>query len=188
MKKFVLIMLVLGLAGVASANVPNSTAMVQISIDGEYPDQIVLQPSDTVIIDINCTLPTLGFAFDLEIIGAGHIDDMNSVPWIHPEVLDWSFTTDMLIYDRTGIQQFAAGGFAALGDVVVEGVILDGLIFHCDGPQDVILRLTMLDALLMPDGITPYLGVTLGEVHIIQPEPATLALLGLGGLFLRRRK
>jgi hypothetical protein len=57
------------------------------------------------------------------------------------------------------------------------GLCIDGIIFHCLDDQEVTLTLLSgLDVVL--------------DTQIIHqtPEPVSIALLGLGGLFLRRRK
>ncbi|MHC4575643.1 MAG: PEP-CTERM sorting domain-containing protein [Planctomycetota bacterium] len=58
-----------------------------------------------------------------------------------------------------------------------EGLLIDQIIFHCQGAGDAVV--TLIDANLQDvyDTIV---------VHI--PEPLTVALVGLGGLFLMRRR
>jgi hypothetical protein len=59
--------------------------------------------------------------------------------------------------------------------------ILGSIAFHCEGAGDVTLKLyTVNDA---------YTELTLVDSVIVHqiPEPITMTLLGLGGLFLRRR-
>ena len=61
------------------------------------------------------------------------------------------------------------------------GVFFDDIVFHCEGPGDVVIQL-----IFTPDGAT----LTLCDQVIIHqiPEPATIMLLSLGGLLLRKRK
>ena len=56
--------------------------------------------------------------------------------------------------------------------------VLDAKEFHCDELGDVVVG-------LYDSGFTLLDSVT---IHQVIPEPMTMALLGLGGLFLRRRK
>jgi len=60
------------------------------------------------------------------------------------------------------------------------GTYINGIVFHCEGPADAIVHLYTT-----VDGGSYALADTL-LVHQI-PEPATIALLCLGGLLLRKR-
>ena len=94
-----------------------------------------------------------------------------------------------------------SGGVLENGITAVEGGtdLIWNLLLHCDGPGEVIIDLTFTDG-RYADASTPggnYYGdllplseALLGDLVIYQaiPEPMTIGLLGLGGLFLRRRK
>ena len=56
--------------------------------------------------------------------------------------------------------------------------VLDAKEFHCDALGDVVIN-------LYSSGFQTLDSIT---IHQVIPEPITMALLGLGGLFLRRRK
>ncbi len=89
---------------------------------------------------------------------------------------------------------------SASNPIVGAADLVWGFVLHCDGTGDVVVDLTLAVA-----GGTQYANVggpapepvwrnaveaDLGDLTIYQviPEPMTVALLGLGGLFLRRRK
>jgi len=71
------------------------------------------------------------------------------------------------------------------------GVIANGMILTCTGAGDVLLSLVNISQSVNEDTgdwdapvITPFDSQIIHQI----PEPMTMALLGLGGLFLRRRK
>jgi len=178
MKKLLAVMLVLTMAGMASAS-------MVIGVGGVYdpPDtQIVVPPSTDVVISIYAPeemdqgLYILGVA-------AGNPGDLSigSATIVYPgSNPSMDMTDDEDIADMLGIDNPWLG--MSLTDIVapvdpVVGLLVNGITFHCDGPGDV--------ELVLYNGNT---GDLLDTQVIHQPEPMTMVLLGLGGLFLRRRK
>jgi len=176
MKKLLVMIMVLGLATVANAG-------LKISVGGVVDvENVVLQPSDTVIIDVwSDGTTTSGQAFFLTVEGPGFIDVSQGINNVFANV---PIGTSIMDIGPDQDPPMPAGTFIFLDmSIVAEpippvpgGTVIDSLIFHCSDFGDVTLILS---------------GSTDGELDrqtIIQPEPITIALLGLGGLFLRRRK
>lgn len=178
MKKLLVLMMVLGIASAANA-------ALLISVDGvvDPPDtEVTIMPSDTVVIDIWGDGQTgMGdFFLGIGVGGPGTLDVTNAVI-LYPG-------TDVGIAEgEPGYAPYIGPGvdvpfyMVTLTDLAVpptplEGTLVDEILLHCDGPEDVLIVLTDID------------GIVLDTQVIHQPEPMTIALLGLGGLFLRRRK
>lgn len=65
-----------------------------------------------------------------------------------------------------------------------DGVYFDEILFHCEGAGDVEIVLMLVDTATWSVTTTELDSITIPQV----PEPMTVLLLGLGGLFLRRRR
>jgi hypothetical protein len=165
MKNVLIVFTVLAMASTASA-------ALQLSVDGAIaPDEIEIRPSDIVVIDIHGDgTTTSGQEFYMNITGPVAVD-------LSGVVSDWN-------PNGLGVLDLGDGlYYVDLAKPVVpipplpEGVLIDGIALHCEGLGDVVVTLS--------DGtFTPHDSLLIKQV----PEPITLALMGIGGLFLRRRK
>lgn len=210
MKKLLVLVLVLGISSVASAV---GTVDLVITSWGPGPDpvtepipathDITIGPSEWVNLDIIYTPdptapnpPLNQLSVTIALTGLGTLD--LSDPTLPPDAWDSMFST--------GITEVEAGkvytaeytmGFFGIG--VQQGIALDHILVHCDSdqPPGNVVTVSITDYIVGSVGTQegpppggPYsIPDVVGRVTITQiPEPMTLALLGLGGLFFVRRR
>ena len=194
MKKLLVLMLVLATASMASAYT------VKISVDGVVDPEdttIELAPSQHAKIDVhvtnNANWPSGGLGIYLLIQGPGSIVADSNQLIANPQYRWEQSTADNMTrpdpYDNLkGILESL--GYAGIVDIVDGwigdssdpftiplGKVIDDMDFHCDAVGEVTLVLIDTSGNFLDSQV----------IHQI-PEPLTVALLGLGGLFLRRRK
>ena len=161
MKKLLILMMVASVASLASAG-------IQIGINGEtalLDSEVVLVPSDTITLQLIADPGEVGQAMFLTIEGPADVEPgvnyVNQSPIL--PLAPGLFQIDTIIPGSEANP--------------IEGIIAD-VILHCAGEGDVTVLLGPAPSTDMLDKLI---------IHQI-PEPMTMALLGLGGLFLRRRK
>ncbi|MHC4423154.1 MAG: PEP-CTERM sorting domain-containing protein [Planctomycetota bacterium] len=184
MKKLLVFMLVLGMASLAVA-APTS---LQISVMGD-PDpvdtEIFLAPSETIFLDIYTTAEIYSegglegywvLAVDAQYgsISGGVVAD----PWTGEPITIYDGGDPYAMPGETGVFG-SISTFLGPGNGIT-GTIYDLIEFHCEALGDAVVNLYYTDF------VTPTL-IDSVIIHQI-PEPMTVLLLGLGGLFLRRRK
>ena len=185
MKKLLVLMLILGIASLA-------TAALQISVvnpDGTHnPDPVdteinVPYPSGILILDIHGDVPA-GSAINWMMVveqGAGTVNGGEAVQGSVTGSHLHSYITYYFL-PSLELDPYLSATAGWVGDIpALSGVLVDFIEFHCDGPGDVLVTLYGSD-----NASQWYLGDSL-IIHQV-PEPATMALLGLGALLLRRRK
>jgi len=189
MKKLLVVLMVLSMATIANAG-------LQIGVNGvvDQPDtSVTVLPSDTVVLSIVDVQGQAASAFDAFLVIQGPGTIANGTLVYTYGLSAWT------IYDSSNDVGYLAGlqamfddyTIAQVGDLTladtsdplhaIQGVLADNIVFHCDGPGEVLLTLCGLDG----DGALFTMDTQV--IHQI-PEPMTMGLLGLGGLFLRRRK
>jgi hypothetical protein len=225
MKKVLALMLVLGMASMASATVMSVVTYDVGQSEGRTGTSTdPLMPSDVlglkIILEFNPYDPVGGtwpsydgynlssFDLDLEVSGPATLDTAwvatmtGTVRSISSHsglgVFDWSHdVVDNAIEQMSGLAPAAGlpsedGGIDIVWDIML----------HCDGYGEVTVDLTLHGlseySPLSNAGNGPYpdppgwlamVEGDLGDLVVHQvPEPMTIALLGLGGLFLRRRR
>jgi len=185
MKKLVVLSALLAMSSIASAG-------MVLTAGGVDTGALTLSPSDTVMIGLygnadDPGYPAVGNYFVGVIVDGPGTLDLSAV-----STANISYTGNANTIAGAMDPDIAAflGVKVPYADIVLNdlnttanppilsGILVHDLPFHCDGPGEVIIRLF--------DGA----GNPMDSLIITQqgiPEPMTLGLLGLGGLFLRRR-
>ena len=188
MKKVLALLLVLGLVSSASA-------ALQISVGGDkepVDSEISIPVSGHLILDIWTTAAisvgegetyyALACDTTMGSISGGYAKE----PYASDTTLTLTIDDDAVGYGwvplPTGENGVYGGVFSTGGEIPSGAVIFDGIDFHCEKLGDATVKLYEVTS-------SWQIGTLLDSVVIHQvPEPMTIALLGLGGLFLRRRK
>jgi hypothetical protein len=172
MKKFLVVMMVLGLVGSAQA-------ALQISLNGAVAgDEITISVSDNIVIGVmsDTADPWAGI---LEYIPR----DSQAAEWVGSVTINpiaGFRATAALAAGYATSWQLSAAAFPGEVPAVAPGEQFT-IGFHCLAVGDVVVTLwgDAWDSGPVLDQLT---------IHQVIPEPVTIGLLGLGGLFLRRRK
>jgi hypothetical protein len=204
MKKLLSVFLVLALCGMASA------AVSMYITDSAGNDEITLEESQSIdlylwytgdnIISFNTIIQatgpgtlsaTVGNASDWDPpVAMPNITATGRAIWADGVALaiDWSnpeeYPDGQLIPNAYKVTGSADSGALGQGNPVALAFVT----IHCDGPGDVLVALTNVGCFLSSpawDEVVPVLhNMTIHQI----PEPATIALLCLGGLLLRKKK
>jgi cyclic lactone autoinducer peptide len=174
MKKLVSLLLVLAVTSVASA----STVWID---QGDVPQQ-PLWPSDTVVVPVYTDTTLIGLDATLTLTGPGTIVGALDKATAASYGWDPGFTYDPILPGSA--VEIGAGNFGG-----APGPVVGFYLIHCDdyGPVTATLRAsTGYGGSMDITYGTPQIGGTI-TIHQV-PEPMTVALLGLGGLALLRRR
>lgn len=181
MKKLLVLTLVLGMASLATAG---------LSLIG--PDEITLNAGETTVIGIDAGGESLPIGTWILIQGAGSFDVSSVVLWADSTTSLYSVDDPDTLAGYIALLE-SDFGYPGVVDIlettfqdnnpdvtpnfpIPTGEGLQGLVFTCQGLGDVTLTLMSLE-------LEPFDTMVIHQI----PEPASLLLLGLGGLFLRRK-
>lgn len=190
MKKLLVLLIVLATASLSQADLIG----LQISsLNGVAIDpvgEITIGYSDIVNLDIvyfNGTASILSLDADVVVSGPGSLDtSAGAIAELTFPGGDPSFTKVTVLQDSVSYNTSTAnfGGYAA------GSIIVDHILVHCDDIGDVFvdLRPSTLNGGTLDVTGSPYQGEWGGVIIHQIPEPMTVALLGLGGLALLRRR
>ena len=179
MKKFLVLTLVLGMVSLANAGLiltADGMTGAEVEIGADNP----LVESDTVLLGLELDTEMMGYQITYLLDGPGE--------FLYDAIL---FPVDTQLGGKVndgGVDWVEITDGNMFGSVVGPAILMEGLLIHCLGPGVVTVDVIVSGSTDVEGAIIP-LQTLLQTITVHQiPEPMTLALLGLGGLFLRRRK
>jgi len=185
MKKLLVLVLVASLTALANG----SMVPLQISVNGSpapADSQITLAPSLTIALDIYTDVafqPGQTTFWGLLVLPANG-DISGGVVHI-PPAPDMSMMLGQEnadFFHGAGIEgEGIYGSVDSWASNGTAGVFYDEIVFHCNGLNDAVIQLWA-----HPGDYASF--EMLDQIIIHQPEPATVALLSLGGLLLRKKR
>jgi len=193
MKKFLVLGVVLALSSSAMAG------LVELTIVDPLPSY---EPSTTITIQVYATEFYTDYPYDsigfMDIASmSSDVDAIAANPSLHTALAVGEGGTSSAgdIINEEGILIQDIHGGIEQGDLVgvypFPAVLYEFELHIPDLPYSTIITITM-DGLVIKnlgynDPVPDYTAINTLEIHVV-PEPMTIALLGLGGLFLRRRR
>jgi hypothetical protein len=179
MKKLLVVILVLGMASIANAG-------LVLSINGvEAPPEMTILTSEVITLDIMVPDGQNITGGSMEIILSNQQAQLDNAGRWFPANDLFGFFPFYVLSESTGHIEITGGGLTPVAGPIT---ILDGILLHCVESTDVIIDLHAT-GIVTVDGVS-YQESTIFDTIILHqvPEPMTVALLGLGGLFLLRRR
>jgi hypothetical protein len=196
MKKLLVVLMVLSMATMANAG-------LTINVNGVNPadSDISLLPSQTVAISVEGdgqNNPYTDYFLINTVTGNATMTGVNLVWPGVPSSAQYAGAADLAMLQGLGYNTTNTIWMSLNdgGGLPIGGTIINDVTLHCDiAPNDVLLSLISLtwvqtgeDEEGMPLYGAEIVTFDTQVIHQIIPEPITMALLGIGGLFLRRRK
>lgn len=189
MKKLLALVVVLAFAAISSAT---TISLVGPKAGEPGSKENPLQPSQIIVVPIVVDAGLMSMDAIVRVDGLGSIAGATDVATgVQRFGWDAGFAADTAVTPKSAT--FAAGNFNGLG---VNGAtyprVIGEIVFHCDGKDAIPVKVTIFgnDALggsIAIDGSTMAAFGLPVEIYQV-PEPITMSLLGLGGLFLARRR
>ena len=184
MKKYLVVLLVLAMATYASAG----TCWLQVDPDDA---ETSYAPSDIITIQLVADADATGYMLDSTRDNVGNLTAQSvshNASW-------GAGGPGTVVNDGTVLTQWASGTVSGTGVWIDAGESLWEMEYHIPDVPDstwITLSADLVNALYFMyqvDFLDETQDTTIDPVEIhVTPEPMTIALLGLGGLFLRRRK
>jgi len=182
MKKLLVLSLVLGIASLATAG---------LSLGSNYDGETTLAASDTVLLNVSLDATAIFFESHNYVVVAdtSAATISGGTAAVIAAVVNkadgpTAQNADVMLPEGEEGMFYIFANTGAPAGVPQGTVLISDILFHCEGNGDVLVKLYEVTS-----GVPTTEANLVGSLLIHQvPEPATMALLGLGALVLRRKK